>query len=50
MPMGRAMFQMCGVFAELERSMIQERVRAPNWPAENKARVEAKIRELAATG
>jgi len=25
---GKAMFQMCGVFAELERAMIQERVRA----------------------
>jgi len=25
---GRAMFQMCGVFAEFERSMIQERVKA----------------------
>lgn len=27
-PAGRALFQMCGVFAEFERSMIQERVRA----------------------
>jgi len=27
-PSGRAMFQMCGVFAEFERSMIQERVNA----------------------
>jgi len=27
-PAGRAMFQMMGVFAEFERSMIQERVRA----------------------
>lgn len=27
-PAGRAMFQMCGVFAEFERSMIQDRVRA----------------------
>jgi DNA invertase Pin-like site-specific DNA recombinase len=26
--MGKAMFQLCGVFAELERSIIQERVRA----------------------
>jgi DNA invertase Pin-like site-specific DNA recombinase len=25
-PSGRAMFQMCGVFAEFERSMIRERV------------------------
>jgi DNA invertase Pin-like site-specific DNA recombinase len=27
-PSGRAMFQMCGVFAEFERSMIRERVNA----------------------
>jgi DNA invertase Pin-like site-specific DNA recombinase len=27
-PAGRAMFQMLGVFAEFERAMIQERVRA----------------------
>ena len=27
-PSGKAMFQMDGVFAEFERSMIQERVRA----------------------
>jgi DNA invertase Pin-like site-specific DNA recombinase len=27
-PGGKALFQMCGVFAEFERSMIQERVRA----------------------
>ncbi len=27
-PAGRAMFQMCGVFAEFERSMIQERIKA----------------------
>src|SRR5262245_23424162 len=27
-PMGKAMFQLCGVFAELERSIIQERVKA----------------------
>ena len=27
-PAGRAMFQMCGVFAEFERSMIQARVKA----------------------
>ncbi|WP_020562066.1 recombinase family protein [Methylosarcina fibrata] len=27
-PSGRALFQMCGVFAEFERSMIQERVHA----------------------
>jgi DNA invertase Pin-like site-specific DNA recombinase len=28
MPSGRAMFQMMGVFAEFERAMIQERVKA----------------------
>ena len=27
-PPGKAMFQMCGVFAEFERTMIQERVKA----------------------
>ena len=27
-PMGKAIFQLCGVFAELERSIIQERVKA----------------------
>ena len=27
-PAGKALFQMMGVFAEFERSMIQERVRA----------------------
>ncbi len=27
-PAGKALFQMCGVFAEFERSMIQERVKA----------------------
>lgn len=27
-PAGRAMFQMCGVFAEFERAMVQERVNA----------------------
>jgi DNA invertase Pin-like site-specific DNA recombinase len=27
-PTGRAMFQMCGIFAEFERAMIVERVRA----------------------
>ena len=27
-PSGRAMFQMCGVFAEFERGMIRERVHA----------------------
>lgn len=27
-PAGKAMFQMCGVFAEFERAMIQERTTA----------------------
>ena len=27
-PAGKAMFQMCGVFAEFERAMIQERVKS----------------------
>ncbi len=27
-PSGKMLFQMCGVFAEFERSMIQERVKA----------------------
>jgi len=52
-PAGKAMFQMMGVFAEFERSMIQERVRAglrrakdegkqlgrPRIPAELEARI-----------
>lgn len=37
-PAGKAMFQMLGVFAEFERSMIQERVRA----GLNRARAEGK--------
>lgn len=28
MPAGKAMFHMCGVFAEFERSIIQERINA----------------------
>lgn len=59
-PMGTAMFQLCGVFAELERSIIQERVRAGLERARAKGktlgrprtdpRVEAKIRKLAGQG
>ena len=59
-PMGKAMFQLCGVFAELERSIIQERVKAGLERARAKGttlgrpktqpKVEAKIRELAAEG
>src|SRR4051812_49423719 len=59
-PSGRAMFQMCGVFAEFERSMIRERVNAglarakesgavfgrPRTPT----KVEQRIRELRAGG
>jgi DNA invertase Pin-like site-specific DNA recombinase len=37
-PSGRAMFQMCGVFAEFERAMIQERVKA----GLNRARAQGK--------
>ena len=59
-PMGKAMFQLCGVFAELERSIIQERVKAGLERARAKGktlgrprtdpRTEAKIRHLAARG
>jgi DNA invertase Pin-like site-specific DNA recombinase len=59
-PMGKAMFQLCGVFAELERSIIQERVKAGLERAKAKgvrlgrprasAKIEARIRELAARG
>jgi DNA invertase Pin-like site-specific DNA recombinase len=59
-PMGKAMFQMCGVFAGLERTIIQERVRAGLERARAKGRTlgrprtdpktEAKIRKLAAGG
>ena len=59
-PAGKALFQMCGVFAEFERSMIQERVKAglararaqgkilgrPRVPA----KVEAQVRSLRAKG
>jgi DNA invertase Pin-like site-specific DNA recombinase len=59
-PMGKAMFQLCGVFAELERSIIQERVRAGLERARTKGKtlgrprtdpkIEAKIRKLAGKG
>jgi DNA invertase Pin-like site-specific DNA recombinase len=59
-PSGRAMFQMCGVFAEFERSMIRERVNAGFARAKArgtrlgrrpvKPSVEARIRELRAEG
>jgi DNA invertase Pin-like site-specific DNA recombinase len=38
-PAGKAMFQMCGVFAEFERGMLSERVRA----GLNRARAEGKV-------
>jgi len=59
-PMGKAMFQLCGVFAELERSIIQERVKAGLERARAKGRklgrprtdpkVEEQIRKLGAQG
>lgn len=38
-PAGKAMFQMCGVFAEFERAMIQERVKAGLQRARAQGRV-----------
>ena len=38
-PAGKAMFQMCGVFAEFERGILSERVKA----GLNRARVEGKV-------
>ncbi|OYX68921.1 MAG: resolvase [Rhizobiales bacterium 32-66-11] len=59
-PSGRAMFQMMGVFAEFERAMIQERVKAGLARAKAEGRklgrptvgtdTEARIRELRAQG
>ncbi len=59
-PSGRAMFQMCGVFAEFERGMIRERVKSglERVKAQGKilgrpkagADVEARIRALKAEG
>jgi DNA invertase Pin-like site-specific DNA recombinase len=37
-PAGKAMFQMCGVFAEFERAMITERVRAGIASAKSKGK------------
>jgi DNA invertase Pin-like site-specific DNA recombinase len=63
-PAGRAMFQMCGVFAEFERAMIVERVNAGlararakgvalgrpmgNYRPDQKGAVEQRIRDLRA--
>ncbi|MFH1558407.1 MAG: recombinase family protein, partial [Pseudomonadota bacterium] len=59
-PSGRAMFQMMGVFAEFERAMIQERVKAGLARAKAEGRklgrptistdIEARIRVLRAEG
>lgn len=59
-PSGRAMFQMMGVFAEFERAMIQERVKAGLARAKEEGRklgrptigtdMEARIRALRAQG
>ena len=59
-PSGKAMFGMLGVFAEFERSIVQERVRAGLARARAKGRalgrpranasIEERIRELAAQG
>jgi DNA invertase Pin-like site-specific DNA recombinase len=59
-PSGKAMFGMLGVFAEFERAMIQERVKAGLARARAKGKTlgrpranvetEVRVRELAATG
>jgi DNA invertase Pin-like site-specific DNA recombinase len=59
-PSGRAMFQMCGVFAEFEREMIRERVNSGLARAKAKGTklgrrsvkpaIEARIRDLKAQG
>ncbi|MBR0878548.1 recombinase family protein [Bradyrhizobium liaoningense] len=59
-PSGRAMFQMCGVFAEFERGMIRERVNAGLARAKERGiklgrrpvhtSIEARIRELRSEG
>ena len=59
-PAGKAMFQMCGVFAEFERAMIQERVKAGLARARSQgktlgrprtsATVEQKVREARQQG
>jgi len=42
-PAGKAMFQIMGVFAEFERAMIQERVRAGLARAGDAAKAEAAV-------
>ena len=46
-PSGRAMFQMCGVFAEFERSMIVERVNAGLARAKEQGKVLGRPKVLA---
>ena len=45
-PSGRAMFQMCGVFAEFERAMIRERTSAGIAAARAEGRVGGRRRKL----
>ena len=49
-PAGKAMFQMCGVFVEFERAMIQERVRAGWNRASSLSDLEPSENELAHFG
>ena len=49
-PAGKAMFQMLGVFAEFERSIIQERVRAGLQRAKREDKVAERIRAALAGG
>ena len=59
-PAGKALFQMCGVFAEFERAMIQERIKAGLTRARVQgtrlgrppvsSRIVAKVKALRATG
>jgi DNA invertase Pin-like site-specific DNA recombinase len=48
-PAGKALFQMCGVFAEFERAMIQERVRAGLQRAKAQGKVLGRPRISSAT-
>ena len=49
-PAGKAMFQMLGVFAEFERSIIQERVRAGLARAKGEGKVQTAVRATLANG
>jgi DNA invertase Pin-like site-specific DNA recombinase len=48
-PAGKALFQMCGVFAEFERAMIQERVKAGLQRARAQGKVLGRPRVSSAT-